>query len=190
MPPVVAHYLAWWCGLGSASTQSSEAERACLARHAAGRRRLVEIGVFEGVTTLALRRVMAADGVLFAVDPFPVGRLGVSFHERIARVEADRSDNGRVEWIRATGADAAVDPRVAGEPIDFIFVDGDHRWEGIAGDWEAWSGRVVPGGVMAFHDSRNIDAPSARFTESVVVTDPRYVVIDVVDTITVVRRRA
>lgn len=190
MTSVVAHYLAWRYGLRSASTQTSPAERACLTRHAGGRRRLVEIGVFEGVTTLELRRVMAPDGVLFAVDPFPAGRLGVSFHERIARAEADRSSNGRVEWIRATGAAAAADPRVGAAPMDFVFVDGDHHWDGIAGDWEAWSGRMAPGGIIAFHDSRNVDAPSARFTESVVLTDPRYELLETEETVTVVRRRA
>ena len=41
-------------GLVPADTQTTEAERACLARHAAGRRSLVELGVMHGVTTALL----------------------------------------------------------------------------------------------------------------------------------------
>ncbi len=63
---VLAHFLLWNLGLARAETQTSEAERDCLARHAKGRRRLVEVGVWHGVTTCRLRRVMAPDG---ALDP-------------------------------------------------------------------------------------------------------------------------
>lgn len=53
------HYVCWLLGIASAETQTTVAERDSLARHAAGRRRLVEIGVWHGVTTKHLRRVMA-----------------------------------------------------------------------------------------------------------------------------------
>lgn len=186
---VPLHYLRWTLGLDEAETQTTTTERACLAKHATGRRALVEIGVFEGVTTRVLRDVMAADGVLFAVDPFFTGRLGVSLHQRIAHGEVARSRRGRVEWIRATGRDAARDPRVADRDVDFIFVDGDHTWDGIAGDWEAWSGKVAPGGIMAFHDSRETPgAGSQDFTEQVITRDPRFTVIDTEFRVTVIQR--
>ena len=65
-------------GLVGPSTQTTAAERACLARHAAGRRCLVELGVMHGVTTAVLRAAMAADGVVYGVDPHPPGRMGIS----------------------------------------------------------------------------------------------------------------
>jgi len=187
---VAVHYLRWTIGLAQAHTQTTEAERACLARHASGRRALVEIGVFEGVTTRVLRGVMAEDGVLYAVDPFPTGRLGVSLHERIARHEVSKSARGRVEWLRTTGTDAAHDPRLADVAVDFMFVDGDHSWDGIAGDWHAWRDKIAPGGIMAFHDSRETPgAGSQEFTEQVITRDPGFEVIDTEKTVTVIRRR-
>src|SRR5262245_54076272 len=48
---VLTPFLFWNVGLAPAETQTSEAERACLARHAAGRRRLAEVGGWHGVTT-------------------------------------------------------------------------------------------------------------------------------------------
>ena len=81
------HFLFWKMGLAPADTQTTEAERAALARYAKDTRRLVEIGVWHGVTTTILRRVMAADGILFAVDPFFPGRLGFSVQKLIAHGE-------------------------------------------------------------------------------------------------------
>ena len=193
---VLAHFLLWNLGLARAETQTSEAERDCLARHAKGRRRLVEVGVWHGVTTCRLRRVMAPDGVLLGVDPFPKGRLGFSAQRRIARREVARVPNGEVRWERKAGVEAAREWAArGGAPVDFVFIDGDHSFEGLRGDWEAWSGLVAEGGVVALHDScssagrRIEDAGSVRYTREVIRRDPRFEVVEVVDTLTVLRRR-
>jgi predicted O-methyltransferase YrrM len=188
---VFSHYAGWLLGLTDAETQTTEAERDCLERHARGRKRLVEIGVWHGVTTSRLRQAMAGDGCLTAVDPFPSGRLGFSMQERIAHHEVERISNGRVQWARASGVNAAF----LHDPIDFIFIDGDHTEEGLLGDWNAWSSLVLPGGIVALHDSRSTperpiaDAGSVKVTNSVVLRDRRFEVIEVVDSLTVLRRR-
>lgn len=193
---VLTHFLLWNAGLARAETQTSESERACLARHAAGRRRLVEVGVWHGVTTCRLRRAMNAEGVLFGVDPYPPGRLGFSAQRAIARREVERSSGGEVRWLRLTGVEAARLLAEACEPpLDFVFIDGDHSYEGLRGDWEAWSGLVAPGGVVALHDScssaeREIeDAGSVLYTRDVVRRDARYELAEVIDTLTVMRRK-
>ncbi|WP_239404649.1 class I SAM-dependent methyltransferase [Frankia sp. Cj3] len=38
------------------------------------------------------------------------------------------------------------------EPIDLLFIDGDHTYEGVRQDYEMYSPLVRPGGVIAFHD--------------------------------------
>ena len=125
---VLIHYLGWVIGLAGPETQTTEAERECLVRYASGRRRLVEIGVWHGLTTSRLRSVMATDGVLSAVDPFPPGRLGFSAQKQIAHYEVGRIRNGTVRWLETDGAEAAV----GHEPVDFIFIDGDHSEQGVA----------------------------------------------------------
>jgi predicted O-methyltransferase YrrM len=188
----IPHYVCWLLGLKEPETQTTPAERDCLARHAGGRRRVVEIGVWHGVTTKRLRGAMAADGWLTAVDPFPAGRLGFSAAQRIAHREAARVRNGRLRWVRATGA-AAADGH---ESIDFVFIDGDHTEEGLMDDWTAWSSLVVPGGIVAIHDSRSTpdrsidDAGSVKVTSGVILKDARFEMVEQVDSLTVVRRRA
>ena len=36
----------------------------------------------------------------------------------------------------------------------FIFIDADHAYEGVKGDFEAWSPMVKSGGEIAFHDTQ------------------------------------
>lgn len=194
---VVAHFAKWLVGLAPAETQTTAAERDCLVRHARGCRRIVEIGVWHGVTTARLRGVMAPDGVLYAVDPFPPGRLGVSFQRWIARREVARVRNGRVCWLRLTGEAAARAYAALGVgPVEFLFIDGDHSYEGIRADWEGWRDLVARGGAVALHDSRPTPlrpldgAGSVIFTEQVVRCDPWFSLVDEVDSLTVFRRVA
>lgn len=36
--------------------------------------------------------------------------------------------------------------------LDFLFIDGDHSYEGVKRDYEMYSRLVRPGGLIAFHD--------------------------------------
>jgi hypothetical protein len=78
-------------------------------------------------------------------------------------------------------------------PLDFLFVDGDHSWAGLEGDWRDWTPHVVPGGVVALHDSRPMPdrdvLGSVRFTTEIVLNHPGFAVVDTVDSLTVLERR-
>ena len=194
MRSVIGHFGLWYLGLAKAQTQTSATERACLVRFAVGRKRLAEIGVWHGVTTCLLRTAMAPDGVLFAVDPYAPGRLGFSAHQVIAKSEVRRIRNGRVVWLRTTGVAAAKDRRVADLGVDYVFIDGDHSFDGLRGDWENWSPLVLPGGIICLHDSQPCpgrateDMGSVRYTREVICQDQRFHVIEVTETVTVLER--
>lgn len=190
----MTHFALWCVGLARPESQTNEAERNCLARHATGKRRLVEIGVFHGVTTCRLRRVMAPGGLIICVDPYPVGRLGFSAARIIARRELSKVRNGSVKWIRASGGEAAeIYAREDGRPVEFLFIDGDHTYEALRSDWNGWSPLVEQGGIVCLHDSRssatrNIeDAGSVIFTREVILRAPAFEAIETVDTLTVLR---
>ena len=189
----LVHFALWNIGLASAETQTTAAERDCLVRYASGRRRLAEIGVWHGVTTSRLRRVMAPNAILLAVDPYPVGRLRFSMPMVIARNEVSKIANGSVKWSRQTSVEVAnlLDPS---DVFDFIFIDGDHTYEGLKGDWLAWTPRLVQGGIVGLHDSRSTpqrpipDAGSVRFTKEAILNDQRFELVEMVDSLTILRR--
>ena len=137
---------------------------------------------------------MRDDGVLWAVDPFPAGRLGFSLQKPIAEAEVNRVRNGTVRWIRATGQAAAAQyQREQREHVSLIFIDGDHSYDGLAGDWFAWKPLVAPGGVVCLHDSRSTaardisTAGSVRATNEIVLKDPEFELLEQIDSLTVVR---
>ncbi|HEX4346564.1 MAG TPA: class I SAM-dependent methyltransferase [Vicinamibacterales bacterium] len=191
------HFLKWRLGLAQAEVDTTAAERACLAHHAEDKKRVAEVGVWHGGTTAVLRGAMAADGVLYAVDPFEPGRLGVSFQYLIARGEVARVPNGRVVWIRQPGQTAAASDAIRlAAPFDFVFLDPPQTEAIVRATWEPWSALMAPAGFIALHDSRpSPESPgfapdSMRYAMSVVRNDPRFEIVDQAGLITVLRRRS
>lgn len=193
---VLLHLIKWQLGLAEAEIWTTDAERACLARHASGKRRLVEVGVWHGGTTRGLRAAMSPDATLFAVDPFAKGRLGFSIPRFVARREVARVRNGRVSWVRLTGEEAARSDIMRRQgPIDFVFIDNAQTYDTLRAEWEAWAPVVGTGGVIALHDSRpdpagGLEQTSVAYARDVVRRDARYSVVDEVDSLTVLRRMA
>jgi hypothetical protein len=138
---------------------------------------------------------MAPDSILWAVDPFYAGRLGFNANELISKSHVKRIKNGTVQFIKKTGAEAARQYASEGlPPVDFVFIDGDHSWEGIDGDWKGWSPLVKEGGIIGLHDSqsypgREVTLESARYTADVIRLDIRFEMIDAVHSLTIWRKR-
>lgn len=184
----------YFLGLDRAETQTSATERETIARFARDRRRALEIGVFEGATTTLIAKQLAADGMLFAVDPFFPGRLGICWSQFIAKREVRRSGVARkVTFLRSLSHDAAG--QLAENFFDFIFLDGDHSLSAIAQDWADWSGRVAPNGVILLHDTqvppynpRVRELGSYRYFQETISHDPRYELLEIVDSLSVLRR--
>ncbi len=146
-------------GLGAIPprTMHSADDAAVLLRAAAGARRVVEIGVYEGSSALALCRQLPPDADLHLIDPFghhpdalPGGWGATEWATRRAVARAARG-GPRVHWHIALSA--AVAERWSGE-VDLVFIDGDHSEHGAERDWSAWRPFVARGGHVVFHDAR------------------------------------
>jgi predicted O-methyltransferase YrrM len=141
-----------------------------LARNCMGRGAIVEIGSWKGKSTIWLANGSRAgkSAKIHAVDP----HTGSTEHQR---------DFGRV-WtfeefqrnIKAAGVDDLVVPHVDysesvatsfNEPVELIFIDGLHEYEGVKADFEAWFPKVIEGGVMAFHDTTGWCGPRRLVVE-------------------------
>lgn len=176
-------------GLRPAVAQHSEAEAHLLRGYARNAKCVVEIGVAEGGSAIELRRVMNHDGTLVLVDPYEPGLFGLSMPWIVAHRLVDGEDRGDVLWIRRRSTEAA---REWNAPIDFIFFDGDHSYQAVKADWQAWSRYVRVGGVAALHDAllsewtTSTDGP-VRLVEEIAENDPRWKVVDGVDSTAVLR---
>jgi predicted O-methyltransferase YrrM len=143
--------------LGIGPTQSDEEILALLERlRAEPPRTVVEIGTDEGGTLFLWTRVAAADALLVALDIRPLGMLGPWSAWALVRRSFARARQ-RVELLMPV--DSHADATLArlrrvlgGRPVDFLFLDGDHSYEGVRDDFAMYSPLVRPGGLVAFHD--------------------------------------
>lgn len=146
----------------------SDADVRVLLAAAANARRVVEIGVYEGASAIALIGALGAGAELHLIDPFgerpdalPAGWAASQRATRRA-VERARARRGpsapRVIWHVALSAEVASE--WSGE-VELVFIDGDHSAEGCELDWRLWSPFVSSGGEVVLHDAR-ADQPEGR----------------------------
>jgi len=153
--PWLRHSACAYLGLRPALAQHTAEEHAAFRKWADGCKCVVEIGVAEGVSALALREGMAEEGTLYLIDPFHLSRIPIlNFIRRVAKRTVNGSSRGKVVWIEKFSEDAARDWK---EIIDLILIDGDHAEAAVARDWQDWSRFVRPGGAVIFHDARVFD---------------------------------
>ena len=136
----------------------TQAEADLLGELAAGRRVAVEIGVYEGSSALVLVRGLPVDAVLHLIDPFvdsrglAAGWRGSAWATRRVVGRAVGEHGGpTVRWHVERSQEVG---RRWAEPVDLVFIDGDHALESCRADWELFSPFVRPGGVVVFHDAR------------------------------------
>jgi predicted O-methyltransferase YrrM len=122
---------------------------------------IVEIGSFQGRSTIVLARAAASGVDVVAIDPHAGNDRGPQEIEGFAteaahdnavfeRNLADAGVRDRVRHVRKPSADAHAD--VSGQ-IDLLYIDGAHRFGPARDDILRWGRRVRPGGTMLIHDS-------------------------------------
>jgi predicted O-methyltransferase YrrM len=186
--------LAVGAGLIPPRTLHSAAERALLQDLARDAQRVVEIGVYEGASAAALCEAMRPDAELHLIDPFghhptalPAGWGAVEKASR--RVVARAARKGpRVVWHVERSEDTG---RRWSDPVDLVFIDGDHAEDATRTDWELFSGHVTPGGHVLFHDAIGPQAlPGPQKVVGEVRAQPDWAVVAEVDRTLALRKNS
>ena len=119
-------------------------------------RTIMEIGTACGGNLFLLCRVAAPDALVISVD-LPGGIYGGGYPAwRIPIYRQFPVPPQRLRLIRANSHSLRTTEKVRkildGRRIDFLFIDGDHTYEGARADFELYSPLVRDGGLIAFHD--------------------------------------
>jgi len=118
---------------------------------------IVEIGTRDGGTLYAICQAAPDDALIISMD--------TCWETYALNVQLDNSKEFRDEFckpgqnVRFLHADSHnqttfqyLKNYLAGDPIDFLFLDGDHSYKGVKNDWETYSPLVRDGGIVGFHD--------------------------------------
>jgi cephalosporin hydroxylase len=118
--------------------------------------RSLEIGTNYGGTLLLLCNLSSPSAKIISVD-LPSGRFGGGYPRRkIPLFRKFRKPGQQLHLIRADSHRQETKERVLrvldGELLDYLFLDGDHTYEGVRRDFEMYAPLVRSGGVIALHD--------------------------------------
>jgi predicted O-methyltransferase YrrM len=112
---------------------------------------IVEIGSYKGKSTacLAIGSTLFTEKKkkVFAIDPFVISSPE-EFRNNIEKIELPNT----IISIPKFSTEAYED---CPDSIAALFIDGDHSYWGVKHDIDYYAVRVVPGGIVAFHDYTN-----------------------------------
>lgn len=117
---------------------------------------VLEIGTARGRTLFLFTRVADSEATIISVD-LPEGPFGGGYPRwKMPLYKSFAKDRQRIHLIRADSHSHITLEKVksilAGRKIDFLFIDGDHTYEGVKRDFEMYSPLVRERGMIAFHD--------------------------------------
>ncbi|MGD0743610.1 MAG: class I SAM-dependent methyltransferase, partial [Verrucomicrobiota bacterium] len=119
-------------------------------------RTVVEIGTARGGTLFIWSKLAHPEAVIASID-LPGGIHGGGYplwktflyrrfagrNQRVCLIRANSQSPGTVQKLKSV---------IGSRKIDFLFIDGDHTYDGVRADFQNYSPLVSPNGMIAFHD--------------------------------------
>jgi predicted O-methyltransferase YrrM len=108
-----------------------------------------EIGAAGGGTAFLFAHAAADEATVVSVDlEFEQARreavrLFARARQRLVCVQGDSHEASTVDAVRSA---------LAGRPLDLLYLDGDHSFEGVAADFRLYAPLVRAGGLVVLHD--------------------------------------
>lgn len=120
-----------------------------------------EIGVASGLFALEIIEWSIAIPRVYLIDRWAQVKLQrgdagfpQSWHDKNLRECQQRLSKAGVadRAVLLRGDSVEMARHIPNTTLRFVYVDADHSYEGVKRDIEAWHMKLVPGGIMAFHD--------------------------------------
>jgi predicted O-methyltransferase YrrM len=145
-------------------------------------RTVLEIGTAHGGTLYVWARYLDGLSGVVSVD-LPGGAFGGGYREEATALFRSFDPATEMAFVRDDSHESSTFERVAtivedqfeSTGVDFLFIDGDHTYEGVKRDFGLYEDLVSDGGMIALHDI--VHHP----TEEAVVTERRQTVPELDD---------
>jgi predicted O-methyltransferase YrrM len=119
-------------------------------------RKVMEIGTANGGTLFAHCKLAKDNATIISVD-LPGGKFGGGYPEWKTPIYMEFAKSGQnLHLIRgnshAEDTVKKVKDILRGELLDYLFIDGDHTYDGVKKDFDTYFPFVKSGGGIIFHD--------------------------------------
>lgn len=162
---------------------------------------MVEIGGYAGKSACWLGSAAKDHGViLYSVDwhrgspemapdrechhPEMVGTDGL--FDTLPHFRANIRQAGLEPWVVPVAGASGIVGRMWNTQVSLLFIDGGHDGETVDQDFRLWSGNVVPGGYLLFHDT---PIPEIDAVASAAVTAGQFRFVRQVNSLRVLQRK-
>lgn len=123
---------------------------------------IVEIGTYKGGTLFIWTRTNPQAELVVSID-LPGGQYGGGYdakREKLYKLFVHDRPQTEMQFIRANShlqeTAEKLKAILKGRMIDFLYIDADHTYTGVKTDFELYSPLVSSGGIIGFHDIRNM----------------------------------
>ena len=149
---------------------------------------IVEIGVLNGTTTKIL--LDNSKCLVYGIDPIIPDSMDNKLIGNLEKINELRTNNSRFIFIRDYSYNAV---KTWDKGIDYIFIDGDHRYDAVKQDFNDWFPHIKQNGIIAFHDSATFrggprwwDGPSKLADE--LLNDNRLEYLETINAMTIFKK--
>ncbi len=117
---------------------------------------ILEIGTAFGGTLFLFTRIASNDAQIISVD-LPGGNFGGGYIRARMKLYTEFAiNNQEIHLIRKNSHKKETLEKIkdilAGNKLDFLFIDGDHTYKGVKRDFKLYSPLVKKDGIIALHD--------------------------------------
>lgn len=142
---------------------------------------VINIGAGGGTSGLLFAEILGEDGYLYTIDiTNESSPLGCLEGERAVFKSAGLYHLLGENWFQIHGDSKEVGASWDGPKVDFVFIDGDHSYDGCVGDIVSWWPHLKVGGLMAIHDygKDDIDFQAQQKAGKIVPHPKSYPTVD------------
>ncbi|MCX6327723.1 MAG: class I SAM-dependent methyltransferase [Bacteroidia bacterium] len=120
-----------------------------------------EIGSYLGSSSCFITKGLSKAGKLICIDTW--GNQNMKYDEKDTDTEErdtysefivnTKKYRNKIIEIRKWSTEAVEDVKKLTNKINFLFIDGDHNYEGVKKDWDLYCPLLQKGSIIAFHDT-------------------------------------
>ena len=114
-----------------------------------------EIGSFIGASASSIGAsfLQSGQGVLFCIDTWKNDAMSEGARDTLNEFFVNTKPfSSYIHPVRGFSTEVIDKVRERTGHLELLFIDGDHSYDGVKADWEAYKDFLKPGSIVVFHD--------------------------------------